>query len=306
MNGILNVYKPAGMTSHDVVAILRRMTRMKRIGHTGTLDPMATGVLPVCFGKATKIVEFLSSEDKTYRCEMRLGLVSDTQDIWGNTIPVPAPLPEPEAVRQTLCAMVGEIHQKPPMYSAVKVGGKKLYELARKGIEIEREARVRWIRSLEIERVDGAEVHFTVTCSKGTYVRTICHDAGQALGCGAVMTALERTASGVFTLETARTLESLETLGKEGIRAILAGLDAPFVHMPEIQVDQRTAQLLMNGVKTDLTRFMPPSETTTGNESQRFRIYWGQRFVGLGAFMGPEGKPALEKLLTSGDDHADF
>lgn len=306
MNGILNVYKPAGMTSHDVVAILRRLTRMKRIGHTGTLDPMATGVLPVCFGKATKIVEFLSSEDKTYRCGMRLGLVSDTQDIWGQTVPVPAPLPDPEAVRQTLYAMVGEIHQKPPMYSAVKVGGKKLYELAREGIEIEREARIRWIRSLDVESVEVTEVQFTVTCSKGTYVRTICHDAGQALGCGAVMTALERTASGVFTLETAKTLESLEALGKDGIQTILSGLDTPFVHLPAVDVDQQTARLLMHGVKTDLTRFLPSSETTPGEQSPNFRIYWGQMFIGLGTFKGPEGKPVLEKLLTSGDDHADF
>ncbi|MDK9709566.1 tRNA pseudouridine(55) synthase TruB [Acidaminobacter sp.] len=305
MNGILNVYKPSGMTSHDVVAILRRLTRMKRIGHTGTLDPMATGVLPVCLGKATRIVEFLSSEDKAYRCEMSLGKVSDTQDIWGEVTLTGGPLPTTEAFRDALMSMVGEIRQIPPMYSAVKVGGRKLYELAREGIEIEREARIRWIRSIEILALDqdqGSAV-FNVVCSKGTYIRTLCHDVGQKLGCGAVMTALERTASGTFTLENAITLEALETMDKSAIEAALHSIDAPFKHLPSIQVDERVGRLLINGVRTDLT---PMTQKLESADVNQFRIYQGSVFIGLGTFQGPDGKPTLEKLLMSGDDHADI
>ncbi|SCZ76843.1 tRNA pseudouridine(55) synthase TruB [Acidaminobacter hydrogenoformans] len=303
MNGILNVYKPAGMTSHDVVAILRRITRMKRIGHTGTLDPMATGVLPVCLGKATKIVEFLSSEDKAYRCAMCLGKVSDTQDIWGEVTSTEAPLPSEAAVRDTLISMVGEIEQIPPMYSAVKVGGRKLYELAREGIVIEREARIRWIRSIKILSIEKGNVVFDVVCSKGTYIRTLCHDVGQTLGCGAVMTALERTASGVFTLENAITLETLEAMDKTELEAALHSIDAPFRHLPLIHVDRRAGRLLRNGVKTDLTSWTRGLDRSV---SEQFRIYEDTVFIGLGTWIGPEGKPTLEKLLISGDDHADI
>lgn len=303
MNGILNVYKPAEMTSHDVVAILRRLTRMKRIGHTGTLDPMATGVLPVCLGKATRIVEFLSSEDKSYRCTMSLGKVSDTQDIWGEVTLTGTPIPSSEAVRDALMSMVGEIHQIPPMFSAVKVGGRKLYELAREGIEIEREARIRWIRSIEILSQDYDSVEFDVVCSKGTYIRTLCHDTGQKLGCGAVMAALERTASGVFTLENAITLEALQAMDKTEIQAALYSIDTPFKHLPSIQVDERVGRLLMNGVKTDLTRL---TQNLGSADVNQFRIYQDSVFIGLGTLKGPEGKPTLEKLLMSGDDHADI
>lgn len=278
---------------------------MKRIGHTGTLDPMATGVLPVCLGKATRIVEFLSSEDKAYRCAMSLGKVSDTQDIWGEVTQTGGQLPTEEALREALMSMVGEIRQIPPMYSAVKVGGRKLYELAREGIEIEREARIRWIRSIEILSLDENQgsVVFNVVCSKGTYIRTLCHDVGQKLGCGAVMTALERTASGAFTLENAITLEALETMDKAAIKAALHAIDAPFMYLPSIQVDERVGRLLMNGVKTDLTRLTQSLDSTVHNQ---FRIYQGSVFIGLGTLKGPDGKPTLEKLLMSGDDHADI
>lgn len=303
MNGILNINKPAGMTSHDVVAILRRLTRQKRIGHTGTLDPMATGVLPVCLGKATRIVEFLSEDDKSYRCEMRLGLTSDTQDIWGEVTETGISLPEAEAVRAALMSMLGEIHQIPPMYSAVKVGGKKLYELAREGIEIQREARVRFIRSIQILSADAGDVVFDVTCSKGTYIRTLCHDVGQMLGCGAVMCALERTSSGVFTLEQALTLEALEAMGAIGIENALLSIDTPFMHLPRVDVDRRQYRLLINGVKTDLTSRLQGVEM---NGHPIFRIYFDALFIGLGTLLGPNGKPTLEKLLISGDDHVDI
>jgi tRNA pseudouridine55 synthase len=303
LNGILNVNKPAGMTSHDVVAILRRLTRMKRIGHTGTLDPMATGVLPVCLGKATRIVEFLSEDDKSYQCEMRLGFTSDTQDVWGQLKETGAVIPEEEEIEKVLLGMIGDIDQIPPMFSALKVGGKKLYELAREGIEIERAPRRRHIRALKILEIDGDCVRFDVTCSKGTYIRTLCHDAGNQLGCGAIMTALVRTASGVFKLEQAMSLETLDKIGSEGIEQALLGLDTPFLQLPRVDVDFRTYKLLSNGVKVDLSGWLT---SEIQKNCAKFRLYYDTVFIGLGTHQGAQGKPTLEKLLTSGDNHVDF
>lgn len=305
MNGILNVNKPAGMTSHDVVAVLRRLTKMKRIGHTGTLDPMATGVLPLCLGKATRIVEFLSEDDKSYRCEMRLGATSDTQDTWGQVKETGIDLPASDLVEKTLLDMIGDIDQIPPMFSALKVAGKKLYELAREGIEIERVPRRRHIRDIKILKIEGDRVLFDVTCSKGTYIRTLCHDVGQQLGCGAIMTALTRISSGVFTLAEAIEFDTLKSLGSDDIEKLLQSLDTPFMHLPRISVDQRTFKLLSNGVKTDLTVWLK-HENNNNNNYNDFRIYFESTFIGLGKRQGSAGKLIMEKLLTSGDDHVNI
>lgn len=217
MNGILNIYKEQGYTSHDVVAILRRILKTKKIGHTGTLDPNAEGVLPICVGNATKLSELLMEKQKTYQVTMQFGKVTDTQDIWGNvTEERKVELSEEEVIRE-LMTFVGEIEQIPPMYSAVKQGGKKLYELAREGKIVERKARpVTIYRIEEVRFLQGHELRFTVTCSKGTYIRTLCHDLGQMLGCGAVMTALLRTQSGNFGLENALKLDEVEKLQAQG------------------------------------------------------------------------------------------
>lgn len=211
IHGILNVRKEKGFTSHDVVAKLRGMTRQKKIGHTGTLDPDAEGVLPVCLGKATRLCEMMTDKEKAYEAVMVLGKETDTQDLSGTVLDTSATghLTE-EEVQEAILSFVGIYDQIPPMYSAVKVGGKKLYELAREGKEIERKARRVEIRSIRILEMRLPEVRFEVVCSKGTYIRTLCHDIGRKLGCRACMGDLLRTKSGNFTLDQSRTLSEIQ------------------------------------------------------------------------------------------------
>lgn len=215
-DGILNINKPAGMTSHDVVRDLRRLLGIKKIGHTGTLDPMATGVLPICIGKATRITEYTDLDFKKYRCTLRLGLVTDTQDIWGTVLEENSTAGiMPSDVEKAFSGFQGHINQLPPMYSAVRVDGRRLYEYARAGETVDVKARKVYIRSLDIEMMDFAhdsdvkKVTFTVECSKGTYIRTICEDVGKSLGCGAAMESLCRIASGAFRIEDAIDLNKL-------------------------------------------------------------------------------------------------
>lgn len=218
--GIIVVNKPAGMTSHDCIYVVRRLTGIKRVGHTGTLDPNATGVLPVCIGGAARITEYLDMDYKTYECSMVLGLETDTQDIWGSVISDrreellgDGKLTE-ERVRAAFEGFHGVISQFPPKYSAVRVNGRRLYEYARDGAEVEIKPRKVFIKELDIVSVDMERltVSFTVTCSKGTYIRTICHDVGALLGTGAALSALKRTASGVFDIANAVELEYLREL----------------------------------------------------------------------------------------------
>ena len=209
-NGILIIDKPAGWTSHDVVAKLRGLLRERRIGHAGTLDPMATGVLPVFVGRATRAVEFAAEREKEYLAGLRLGVVTDTQDTTGTVLethPVCADRPQVEAV---LARFRGEITQIPPMYSAIKREGKKLYELARRGQEVERQPRPITIEALDLlDQVSPTEYTLRVRCSKGTYVRTLCHDIGQALGCGGALFSLRRTQSAGFSLDQAVTMDQV-------------------------------------------------------------------------------------------------
>lgn len=215
-DGILNINKPAGMTSHDVVRDLRRLLGIKKMGHTGTLDPMATGVLPICIGKATRITEYTDLDFKKYRCTLRLGLVTDTQDIWGTVLEENSTAGiMPSDVEKAFSGFHGHISQLPPMYSAVRVDGRRLYEYARAGESVDVKRREVYIRALEIEMMDFAhdsdvkKVTFTVECSKGTYIRTICEDVGRNLGCGAAMESLCRLASGAFRIEEAIDLNEL-------------------------------------------------------------------------------------------------
>lgn len=215
--GILNINKPQNMTSHDVVAVARRTLGIRKIGHTGTLDPMATGVLPICVGKSTRIIEYLDMDLKTYRCTLRLGLSTDTEDIWGTVLEERPVHCTEEEIRAAFCGFTGVIWQKPPMYSALKVNGKKLYEYAREGKEVEVKRRQVYIHRLDIEEIRLAEreVTFTVECSKGTYIRTICRDVGEKLGCLATMTALTRTGSGVFAISDSLDLETFRQMSRE-------------------------------------------------------------------------------------------
>ena len=209
MNAIAVVDKPGGLTSHDVVARIRRIYNIRRVGHAGTLDPIATGVLPVFLGRATRACEFAAADNKVYSARLLLGVSTDTQDITGEIIskkPVDVSRDEVESAARRF---LGEIRQIPPMYSAIKVNGQKLYELARQGVEIKREPRSVKIHEISVSRVDEARYDLTVSCSKGTYIRALCADIGDALGCGGTMEALRRIRSGVFGIEQARTLERI-------------------------------------------------------------------------------------------------
>ncbi len=214
-NGIINVYKEKGFTSHDVIAKLRGILKQKKIGHTGTLDPDATGVLPVCLGNGTRLSDMLTDTDKTYRAEFVLGKVTDTQDISGTVIRESEVKATQEDVIEAINSFIGAYSQIPPMYSAIKQEGKKLYELAREGKEVERAPREVVIHGITIESIDLPNITITVDCSKGTYIRTLCHDIGEKLGCGACMTSLVRTKVGIFTIDGSLTLAEIQKLSDE-------------------------------------------------------------------------------------------
>lgn len=244
MNGIIIVDKPAGFTSHDVVAKLRRICGTRRVGHSGTLDPMATGVLPIFVGRATRACEFAEGDSKVYTARLLLGVVTDTQDITGTVLSECTPDVTEQQVLSACAAFVGDIQQTPPMYSAVKVNGKRLYSLARQGVEVERKARRICIRSIGVKRVSPCRYDLDVHCSKGTYIRTLCHDIGAFLGCGGTMEALRRTAAGGFTLSDAHTLEELEAGGAE--KALLP-VDSLFRHYPAHVLDGAQVKACKNG-----------------------------------------------------------
>ncbi len=277
MDGIINVYKEAGFTSHDVVAKLRGILGQKKIGHTGTLDPMATGVLPVCCGKATKVCELLADKDKTYQAVCRLGIVTDTQDMTGNVLEESSVKNiTKENVTAAVESFLGESMQIPPMYSALKVNGKKLYELAREGKTVERKPRPITIHKIQILQIDIEDQTFSieVTCSKGTYIRTLCHDIGQKLGTGAAMQSLVRTRVGTFAIEDAMTLGELENLYQEDEKAFyerVASVDSLFENYPHLQIQKAYAKKLSNGNILKKSQFETTDEMIT--EGQNCLVY---------------------------------
>lgn len=287
INGIVNVHKEAGFTSHDVVAKLRGIFGQKKIGHTGTLDPDATGVLPVCLGKATKVCDLLTEEDKTYRCTMLLGIVTDTQDISGSVLEEKEVRVTEQEVEKTILGFVGSYDQIPPMYSALKVQGKKLYELARAGKEVERKPRPVRIHQITIHRMELPRVEFEVTCSRGTYIRTLCDDIGRQLQCGACMERLVRTRVADFLLEDSLTLAQIENMvHNKKTDDIVLPVDQLFSHLPKCQVGEAYQKILDNGNRI-------PLEMVTGwQDSYRqkeIRIYDSEgRFVGLYQFKQQE------------------
>ena len=245
-DGVLLIHKPYGITSFDVVARVRRLYGTKKVGHTGTLDPIATGLLPVLVGRAVKASEFLTEKDKEYIAGLRLGLTTDTEDITGTVLTESSDIPDSETVMQTAKQFVGEIMQVPPMYSALKVGGEKLVDLARKGIVIERQARPITVHELDIEE-NGPDYTMRVFCSKGTYIRTLCADIGNKLGCGGVMTSLIRTKTGGFSLDEAHTLEELESLSIEQRSNLLLPTEMLFTHLQKIKLSDFFAKLSRGG-----------------------------------------------------------
>ncbi len=253
MNGIINVYKEPGYTSFDVVAKLRGILHQKKIGHTGTLDPDAEGVLPVCLGKATKVCDLLTGEDKTYQAVCKLGVETDTQDMSGTVLQrYDIQKITSEQISQAVDKFRGDSMQIPPMYSALKVNGKRLYELAREGKTVERKPRPIHISTLNVSEINLEEgtFHLEVTCSKGTYIRTLCHDIGKALGIGAAMEHLTRTRVSVFRIEDAITLAEIERLAKdsgEGIAPRVCQVDALFPLLRKARVTPEADRLLDNG-----------------------------------------------------------
>lgn len=250
LDGFLVVDKPIGITSHHVVAVLRRLFGQKKIGHTGTLDPFATGVLPVALGEGTKAITYLDESMKEYQATMRLGISTDTQDLEGEV------LSErdwrhvtPSVVERILPAFSGEISQIPPMFSALKRDGVPLYKLARKGETVEREARRILIHSLTIDRIELPQISFTVRCSRGTYVRTLAHDMGESLGCGAHLLQLRRTASGPFTLNSAFTLDELAAASPREIAAAhFISIRTALSHLPEMELTGAGYARIKNGI----------------------------------------------------------
>ena len=257
-NGILIVDKPAGWTSQDVAAKLRGVFHEKRIGHGGTLDPMATGVLPIFIGRATRGVEFFESAEKEYVAGLKLGTVTNTQDTTGEVLEHNPVTVSREDVAAVLAQFTGQIEQIPPMYSAIKINGQKLYELARKGKEVARQPRRITILDLELLDGAGADYMFRVRCSKGTYVRTLCHDIGRALGCGGCMSSLRRTKAGMFTLQQAITLPQVLEFAKEtNPQDLLMPVDALFSQYPPLIVELGQAEKLRHGAQVKDWHFAP-------------------------------------------------
>lgn len=249
--GVLVIDKPDGMTSHDVINKVRRLYNTRRVGHTGTLDPMATGVLTVLIGRAAKAAEYLSADRKTYLATLRLGLTTDTEDTTGEILTQSDNIPDMTAVEGILPRFRGEIMQIPPMYSALKVGGQKLYDLARRGEVVERQARPITIHRLEAERLTDTDYALTVTCSAGTYIRTLCADIGAALGCGGAMASLRRTEAGGFSLRQAHTLEALEEMTEEARTALLLPVASLFDELPAICLPAFYERLIRGGCAVD-------------------------------------------------------
>ena len=253
-NGILNINKPEGWTSQDVVAKLRGRLHIRRVGHTGTLDPMATGVLPVCFGKATRIIEYYDDDFKTYEAEMKLGMVTDTLDITGTVLETKPVDVSEEDVIQAIDSFRGWITQIPPKYSALKVNGKPLYKYAREGVEVEIKSRKIYVADIQSVEVNLREnrILFRVTCSKGTYIRTICDDIGKKLGCGGTMTALQRTQSGCFRVEDARTLPEILEMTDEELERCVIPMDETLVHLGRIELkSMESVPFYYNGREID-------------------------------------------------------
>lgn len=284
IHGVVNINKEKGYTSHDVVAKLRGIVGQKKIGHTGTLDPDATGVLPVCLGKATKLCDMLTDKSKTYETVMLLGKTTDTQDISG-TVLSEASISDIDETMVTKCIgeFVGDYLQMPPMYSALKVNGKKLYELARQGIEVERKKRPVVIHEIHILEIDLPRVRIEVSCSKGTYIRTLCHDIGQKLGCGACMEELTRTRVGRFELADSFTLQQVEEMKESGrLEEIIVPIDAMFSEYEAVTIKKEFAAFAYNG-----NLFMPKHicEKITLTDGKQVRVYDEEgTFIAIYAF----------------------
>ena len=282
LHGIINIYKEAGFTSHDVVAKMRGICQQKKIGHTGTLDPNATGVLPVCLGAGTKLCDMMADKDKEYVAELLLGVTTDTQDTTGAILSENEVKSSCEEVADVIMDFQGEYQQIPPMYSALKVNGQKLYELARAGIEVERKARPVSIHEIEILHMELPKVKIRVVCSKGTYIRTLCADIGAKLGCGGTMASLVRTRVGKFSLEDAITLTQLQALRDEDVEKIESNVHAVedvLEEYPALHLLEEYSKIVENGNSFYPNQALEKKENVAG---EWVRIYNHEnRFFGI-------------------------
>lgn len=276
MDGILNVYKPVGISSFDVIRKIKKICNTSKIGHTGTLDPLASGVLPVCIGKATKVVELIMNDYKIYKAELKLGIITDTYDREGKVLEVNDLKINDKEIISCINSFIGTIDQVPPMYSAIKLNGKKLYELARQGIEVPREPRSVTIYEINILDINIPFVNFEVKCSKGTYIRSLCYDIGNKLNCGGTMWNLERTQSGKFQKETSIVLDNLNS---DNIIENLIPIDEIFNDFERLVVQSKVENLLINGVRISNINLIKDVV-----ENKTYRIYNSNNvFLGIGS-----------------------
>lgn len=276
MKGIINILKPPGMTSHDVVSVVRKKLSFKKVGHTGTLDPNAAGVLPICVGQATKISQFLLDSKKRYRGELTLGIETDTQDAYGKVLYDKNVSVTEEAILNAFKSFQGEILQVPPMFSALKVKGQKLYELAREGFEVDRTPRRVLVEELNVLDIRGSKILFDIVCSKGTYVRTICKDIGDYLGTGGMMSFLLRTATGPFDISSAITLEEFQSA--DNVEAVLLPIDSSLQHMKSVEVLPAAAKAALNGNTLSLKQLKKNGSISIGEE---VRVYAEGELIGI-------------------------
>ena len=298
INGIINVYKEKGFTSFDVVAKMRGMFRQKKIGHTGTLDPDAEGVLPVCLGKATKVCDLLTDKDKEYKAVLLLGQETDTQDISGEVLNTGIVNMSEDEVKEVILSFVGEYEQVPPMYSALKVNGQKLCDLARKGITVERKARPVKIHSIEITRIALPEVEMTVSCSKGTYIRTLFDDIGKKIGCFGCMKSLLRTKVDKFTLDKAYTLSELQQFIDEKPISdwdFIEPIDEVFSKYEAVTTMEDAQKLVLNGNRIPV-EFI--SDFTDEKMQDSVRLYdYKHKFIGIYTYLNTSREYKPVKLF---------
>lgn len=300
MDGIINIYKEAGFTSFDVVAKLRGILKQRKIGHTGTLDPDAEGVLPICIGKATKVCEYLTKKDKVYQAVLHLGVTTDTQDISGRILEEACDEISDEALLEIIQSFTGRQKQIPPMYSALKVNGKKLCDLARKGIEVERKARDIEIFSIEALSVDRPFVTMKIHCSKGTYIRALCHDIGRKAGCGGCMEKLIRTETAGFSVGNAYRLHEIESIVKgtdekgRQFSDILLPVDRVLTDYKKVTVQKDAEKALWNGGRIPASKTMTHMDFTSGF----YRLYDTEdRFAGLFSYEEKRKEFKPEKMF---------
>lgn len=280
MDGVFNFFKPRGMTSHDAVYFFRRLLNTKKVGHTGTLDPNATGVLPICIGKGTRVSEYLLNVDKEYVGELTLGLSTDTLDADGVVTNTSSKLVNREEIISVFNKYKGEIEQIPPMYSALKVKGKKLYEMAREGKTIDRASRVVNIKNIEILDIyNDKEIIFKTKCSRGTYIRTLCDDIGNDLGTYGYMSFLIRTQVGSFNIENAYSIETLSKMTMDELQGIITPVDSSISHIERIIVPDSLYNKLVNGA------LLPVGDDYSHSVNNIYRIYCKDKFIGIGKIL---------------------